>query len=188
MNKIKIIALFGKSGAGKDTIQKWVVSNNPNIHEIISCTTRPPRDYEKNGVDYHFLTCTDFFKKTIDLSMLEQTAFKGWLYGTSIEDLDENKINIGVFNILGIERLLEDNRLEVLPILIDVPDKIRLLRNLNREENPDCSEICRRFLADEKDFLNISFEYRTFYNISDYSPAMFEDFEPIKNFIKDNNN
>lgn len=33
------------------------------------------------------------------------------------------------------------------------PSKIRLLNQLNRENNPDCSEICRRFLADEKDFL-----------------------------------
>ena len=52
--KYKIIALFGKSSAGKDTIQKWLVQHMDNAHEIISCTTRPPRDYENDGIDYHF--------------------------------------------------------------------------------------------------------------------------------------
>lgn len=40
--KYKIIALFGKSAAGKDTIQKWLVQHMNNAHEIIGCTTRPP--------------------------------------------------------------------------------------------------------------------------------------------------
>ena len=35
-------------------------------------------------------------------------------------------------------------------------DKTRLLRCLNREENPDCEEICRRFMTDEQDFAALS--------------------------------
>ena len=41
MNKIIVVALFGQSAAGKDTIQNWIVSNIPNTNKIISCTTRP---------------------------------------------------------------------------------------------------------------------------------------------------
>ena len=48
MNKIQIIALFGESASGKDTIQKWVTANYKNVNSIISCTTRPKRDYEKD--------------------------------------------------------------------------------------------------------------------------------------------
>ena len=51
MNKIKLLALFGESGVGKSTIQHWLVNNLPNTHKIIPCTSRPPRDYEKDGVD-----------------------------------------------------------------------------------------------------------------------------------------
>lgn len=54
--KIKIVALFGKSGAGKDTIQRELLEFMPDVHGIISCTTRPPREKEIDGKDYYFLT------------------------------------------------------------------------------------------------------------------------------------
>lgn len=55
MNKI-IVAICGKSGAGKDTIAKHLIKMNPEWHAIVSCTTRPIRENETNGVDYYFLT------------------------------------------------------------------------------------------------------------------------------------
>ena len=56
-NKIKIIALFGKAGAGKDTILNELFNTYGStlpINKIISCTTRPPRDYEVDGKDLVF--------------------------------------------------------------------------------------------------------------------------------------
>lgn len=164
MSKYKIIALFGKSCAGKDTIQKWIVSNIPKTKEIISCTTRPQRDYEKDGVDYYFLSNNDFGQKILDCTMLEATTFNGQLYGTAIEALDKDKLNIGVFDLNGIECLLEDNRINILPIYIDAPEVERLLRSLKREDNPDCRKICERFLYDEKEFAEIPFDYHFFKN------------------------
>ena len=158
MNKIKIVALFGKSGAGKDAIQKRIASSN-HYHSIVSCTTRPAREKEKDGTDYFFLTNDEFAEKVMNNEMLEATSFRGWFYGTSLNSLDQEHINIGVFNIAGIDSLLEDSRLDVLPICISAPDKVRLLRSLNREENPDCAEICRRFQTDEADFRTIDFDY-----------------------------
>ena len=157
MKKYKIIALFGKAGAGKDTIQQWIVSRH-NLHGIVSCTTRPPRDYEENGVDYHFLSNEDFTRKVLDGTMLEATEFRGWFYGTLLNSLDPDCLNIGVFNIAGIDALLEDSRLEVYPVIVYAPDKTRLVRQLMREEFPDCEEICRRFQTDNKDFLQCDFE------------------------------
>lgn len=52
---------------------------------------------------------------------------------------------------------MEDPRLEVEIIYVQTTPKERLLRTLNREDFPDCHEICRRFLADEKDFDDINF-------------------------------
>lgn len=164
MNKIKIIALFGKSGAGKDTIQNIMLQKSDKYHKIISCTTRPKREYEQDGVDYHFIDEKEFTLKTLNGSMLEATTFRNWFYGTPVESLDLDKINVGVFNIQGIETLLEDERLDVYPIYVQASDKVRLLRSLNREENPDCVEICRRFQTDEQDFYNIPFEYEVLDN------------------------
>lgn len=163
-NKYKILALFGKSGAGKDTVQKQLIKASPTWNGIISCTTRPKRDYEKNGVDYYFLSLEEFTQKVLNMSMLEATEFNNWFYGTTLDALKKNTVNIGVFNIKGIECLLQDPRLEVIPVYIYCEDRIRLIRNLNREQEPNCKEICRRFLADERDFSNIDFTYFTFDN------------------------
>lgn len=174
----KIVALFGESGAGKDTIQKWIVSNVPRTKGIVSCTTRPKRDYEVEGVDYHFLSSAEFAERILDGTMLEATSFNDWFYGTPLEALKPDVINIGVFNIAGIECLLEDSRLEVYPIWIWASDKTRLQRALNREKDPDYSEICRRFLADQKDFANIDFNHYVFINDADLDsddPIVIED-------------
>lgn len=153
MDKIKILALFGKSASGKDSIQKWIVSNYPRLtNKIVSCTTRPPRSGEQDGVDYFFLSDEEFAKKVLDGSMLEATSFREWFYGTALDQLDPDKINVGVFNLTGVECILDDPRLDVVPVWIYASDKTRLRRSLDREDNPDCKEICRRFLADEKDF------------------------------------
>lgn len=172
---IKIIALFGPSSSGKDTLAK-TLSARSDVNEIISCTTRPKREYEKEGIDYYFLTDEEFGKKVLNGTMLEATSFRNWFYGTPLESLKENKINIGVFNKQGIECLLSDNRLEVIPIYIACEDKKRLMRSLEREMNPDCEEICRRFLADKQDFEEIDFNYITFYNGSNSGPWCIEPF------------
>ena len=158
MKKYQVIALYGKSASGKDSIQKVTVHCNPQLfNPIISCTTRPMRDREINGVDYHFLSVEQFTEKVLNGDMLEATEFNDWFYGTPIDSLKEDKINIGVFNPAGVEALLDDPRLEVAAIAVCARDKTRLLRALEREYNPDCSEICRRFFADEKDFAQIDF-------------------------------
>lgn len=166
MNKTIIIALFGKSGAGKDTIQKELLKYMNNSKGIISNTTRPPREYERNGIDYHFLSISNFIKKITKKEMLEATYFNNWFYGTSIDSLNKNKINIGVFNPQGISELLKDKRILVIPIYIKVDDKERLLRQLKREKNPNCAEICRRFFTDEEDFKqeNLDFNFYSFDN------------------------
>ena len=157
--KYQVIALIGKSAAGKDTIQKETVRLHPNFfHPIVSCTTRPQRDYERDGVDYHFISVEDFTLKVLNYEMLEATEFNDWFYGTPIDSLRDDRINIGVFNPAGVEALLQDPRVEVSVIEVWASDKARLLRSLKREENPNCAEICRRYFADENDFSDLDFE------------------------------
>lgn len=152
----KIVALMGKSGSGKDTILKNLINNFPDdYHEIISCTSRPIRENEQPDVNYHYITKEEFFNKIAENKMIEYTIFNNWLYGTCFENLDENKINIGIYNPAGVRLLLKDSRVSILPIFIVADSKTRLLRQLTREENPDVNEIIRRYGTDEKDFYDI---------------------------------
>ena len=59
-----LIILSSPSGAGKSTLSKRLIAWDPSISFSVSATTRPPRDGETNGVDYHFLT-EEAFKKTV---------------------------------------------------------------------------------------------------------------------------
>ena len=153
-DKYTIIAIMGKAGSGKDTLCKALLKEPTFIgaSPIISCTTRPIRDYEKDGVDYHFLTNEEFTNQILSGDMLEATVFNDWCYGTSKQNLSKNLINVGVFNPEGCEHLRENKDIKLYLIYIEANDKDRLLRQLNREKNPNCHEIVRRFHADEEDF------------------------------------
>lgn len=164
MNKKYIVALFGAAGAGKDTIQKEIVKQSPYLcYEIISSTTRPPREYEQNWVDYHFISDEESQKYLDNGDYLEYAEFRGWRYGTLKNSIRSDKINVGVFNITGVKQLLNLpwDEYTIIPIYITCSDKTRLLRQLNREVEPDCEEICRRFKTDKEDFTrkNINFHH-----------------------------
>lgn len=160
MYKYKVVALMGKAGAGKDTIKKEILNMATDYNNIISCTTRPMRENEINGVDYYFMNKTKFKSK----NMFEVSEFRGWYYGISEENLSTEKVNIGVFNPDGVRTFWGLPQVDLLVIYIDVDDKIRLMRQLNREEYPDVREIVRRFSTDEEDFSNLNFDYFKVYN------------------------
>lgn len=152
---VRIIALVGKAGSGKDTILHGVMGKFPDrFHEIISCTTRPPREGEEDGVNYHFLSVDEFTERLLNGDLLEATEFNGWHYGTLRSDLVEDKINIGIFNPEGVLNLMESFGPELLVIEVTVKDKERLMRQLLRETDPDVEEIIRRYHTDKEDFLN----------------------------------
>lgn len=152
MERYKLIALVGKSGSGKDTILKKVCKNK-NIKQKISYTSRPKRDYEVDGEDYFFVDKGYFLNNIYDFFEIDD--FNGWYYGTKYEDLSKEKVNIGIFTPKGIEEILESRNIACVVIYLDVNDKERFLRILNREKDPDIKEIYRRFRADNRDFLDI---------------------------------
>lgn len=157
--KYKIIAIIGEAGCGKDTILNSLYEKNPKLHKIISCTTRPARDYEIFGEDYYFLTNEDFAKRVLNGDMLEATIFNEWCYGTSKQALKQNSVNIGVFNPAGVTALMEEKEVDLKVYRLKVSEKERLKRQLNREVSPNVDEIIRRLYADRADFEDLPFSY-----------------------------
>ena len=155
----KIIVLIGEAGSGKDSLMQGVLKENPHLHEIISYTTRPPREGEVDGVNYHFISGEEFGDKVLHGEMIEAACFNNWFYGTGYASLRSDCVNIGVFNPEGVESLLLAKNVEIKVFYVRASDKERLLRQLNREEYPDCFEIIRRFKTDVMDFEQLDFEY-----------------------------
>lgn len=160
-NKYQILAIMGKAGSGKDTLMKALLDEPEFLGAvpIVSCTTRPIRDNEVDGINYHYITKEQFTDQILNGEMLEATVFNDWCYGTSLNNLTIDKLNIGVFNPEGVGLLRENKNVDLTVIYIEATDKTRLLRQLNRERDPDCHEIVRRFSADEADFTEEEITY-----------------------------
>lgn len=154
----KVIALMGKAGSGKDTLLQSVLTSpyKNRFNEMISCTSRAPRENEVNGKNYFFFSKDEFINKIESHEMLEWTIFNDWYYGTSMDAIRSDKINIGVFNPTGVRSLMANPNIDLEIFYVIAPDKTRLIRQLNREENPDVNEIVRRFTADKFDFDDLS--------------------------------
>lgn len=157
-----IIAIAGSSCAGKDTLMwrlYWEFSQMPylivfpDVYYIISTTTRPPRKNEENHKDYHFIT-TEKFQELIDRKcFLEYTEFRGWKYGTDLLNIcnKPDAINIGVFNLQGIDNLNKQDQFIIIPIYLKVNWRERLRRSIKREGKLTF-EMIRRMFTDYKDF------------------------------------
>lgn len=160
MSKIKILAIVGKSGSGKDSILKYLKQYAGNkINYIVSSTTRPPREGEVDGINYHYLEHDDFLKLIEEDKIVEMSVFRDWCYGTTLDALDPNKVNIGGFDPMRLDILSDNFQIDLKTILITASDKERLLRSLNRENDPDVKEIIRRYQADEEDFKYIHIDH-----------------------------
>lgn len=169
-NNTVIIAIVGKSSAGKDTLLNktydyFNTSKLFSAHKIISDTTRPKRNNEKDGIDYNFLSEKRFLFKKENNEYLEYSFFRKWYYGTDINQIKNGTINIGVFNVEGLYSLYNHRKdFIVIPVYIDNNILIRLVRSIKREKKFKF-EYLRRIVCDEKDFKKIKsvllkFKYR----------------------------
>lgn len=159
----KIVYLMGKSSTGKDTIYKRILEDKGiTLRKIVPYTTRPIRAGEQEGVEYHFTDEIGFQKLQQAGKIIEQRAYQTfhglWRYFTVDDgqiDLDkEDYIYIGTLESYQ-STLQYFGREKLVPVLIELDDGVRLQRALDRErrqENPKYEEMCRRFLADSKDF------------------------------------
>ncbi|SEA84944.1 Guanylate kinase [Pseudobutyrivibrio sp. ACV-2] len=159
----KIYCIMGKSSSGKDTIFKILLGRKDvNLKTIVSYTTRPIRSLEKPGDEYNFVTIEEKDRLLAEGKVIEireyNTVHGPWFYFTvddgSVDLANNDYLIIGtVESFVKIRDYYGEDK--VLPIYIEVDDGIRLSRALERErsqEHPKYEEMCRRFLADQKDF------------------------------------
>ena len=102
MNKGTLVVISGFSGAGKGTVLSQVLARRPDLYFSVSFTTRPPREGEKDGVNYHFVTRQAFQERIERGEFLEYAEYVGNFYGTSMAVIRE-KLDQGLDVILEIE-------------------------------------------------------------------------------------
>ncbi len=159
----KIYCMMGKSSSGKDTIFKLLLERKDvKLKTIVSYTTRPIRSHEKPGDEYNFVTIAEKDKLLEEGKVIEireyNTVHGPWFYFT----VDDGSVDLNNDDYLIIGTVESYSKIrdyygedKVFPIYIEVDDGIRLSRALERErsqEHPKYEEMCRRFLADQKDF------------------------------------
>ncbi len=169
----RIYYLFGKSAPGKDTIYERLL-NDPelDLKPVVGYTTRPMREGEKEGVEYHFTTEEEFRNLEKEGRVIESrvyhTVYGDWYYYNVFSEeivpgeknADTASAGKGGYLCIGtLESYLKFREYfgekTVVPVYVEVEDGLRLERALARErkrENPGYAEMCRRFLTDSEDF------------------------------------
>ncbi len=85
----KLIIFSGPSGAGKTTLVQHILEKNPSLEFSISATTRQQREGEQEGVNYYFLTASEFEQKIKSGAFLEyEEVYPGLYYGTLHKELE----------------------------------------------------------------------------------------------------
>jgi len=77
-----LVLISAPSGGGKTTLQHELLKARPEITRAVTCTTREPRDGERDGVDYYFLDAGSFLKRVQAGNFLEHATVYGHSYGT----------------------------------------------------------------------------------------------------------
>ncbi len=130
------VVLTAPSGSGKTTIARRVIQAFPELRFSTSATTRPPRDYEKHGLHYYFISDAAFKQHIAQNDFLEyEEVYPGRFYGTLISEItridEENPVLLDL-DVKGAMRVKELTGPTSLTIIIKPPsmDELR-----NRHEN-----------------------------------------------------
>ncbi len=151
---IKLI--IGKSGSGKDTYIKNLMRSG--VEPIVSYTTRPPREGEIDGVDYHFVSFDEFQHLIENDELTEYRTYDTlvggkkdtWYYGTP--RLNPQKEYIGVVTPEGVSAFIDVYENKYLNVIyMEVDDEVRKRRAMKRGSF-DETEWNRRVIADNLDF------------------------------------
>ncbi|MBO7473511.1 MAG: guanylate kinase [Ruminococcus sp.] len=142
MNKGRLIVFSAPSGCGKGTMLEEILKDE-RFAVSVSATTRAPREGEKDGVNYHFLTREDFEQRIADGKFIEYAEYCQNFYGTLVSEVD-GRLEQGLNVILEIEpqgaMKIREKRPDAVFIFI-VPPSIGELRRRLKKRGTEADEV-----------------------------------------------
>ncbi len=132
-----LIVISGPSGVGKGTIVKRLLAENPAASLSVSCTTRAPREGEKDGVSYFFLSKPRFEELIAENGLLEYSNHFGNYYGTP-RAFVEQKLKTGdVLLEIDVDGALQVKRAhpEAFLLMVAPPNKEALISRIKGRGN-----------------------------------------------------
>jgi guanylate kinase len=143
----RLTVLSGPSGVGKGSVVAQIRRSHPDVWLSVSATTRAPRPGEVDGVQYHFVTRTEFERMVDDGEMLEWAEYAGNSYGTPRGPVEE-RLAAGTYALLELElqgarqvrKAMPDARL----VFLAPPSREELARRLVGRGTEDEAAIAAR--------------------------------------------
>ena len=157
----QLIVITGPSGVGKGTIVRSLLQSHPNLYLSISATTRQPRAGEIEGVDYYFLSRTEFENAIARGEFIEWAEYASNYYGTPKIKIEE-QIALGKSILLEIEVVGARKIAKIFPDALRIfilPPSIEALEQRIRGRGKNSEESIARRIAIAKTEIDASDEF-----------------------------
>jgi guanylate kinase len=158
-----LVVLSGPSGAGKDAVLDEMARRGHRFHRVITCTTRPPRENERDAVDYYFVTDRDFEALIANDGLLEHAIVYGRHYGVPRQQvLDALRQGLDVYVRTDVQGAATIKRLAPGAVLVFIaPASLNELEERIRARGSDDEKRVQRRLktAHEEMARQAEFEY-----------------------------
>jgi guanylate kinase len=151
-----LVLISAPSGGGKTTVCNQVLASRPGMTRVVTCTTRPPRPGEVDGVDYYFLDAASFLKRVQAGNFLEHATVYGHSYGTLKSEVlgklrqgNDVLLNVDVQGAATIrERALEEPELRrALVTVFLTPPSLATLEERLRRRGTDAPAVVQKRLS-----------------------------------------
>ena len=151
-----LILISAPSGAGKTTLCDLLLEVLPQLTRAITCTTRPPRAGEQDGVDYHFFTAEEFLKRLHAGNFLEHATVYGNSYGIlksellgKLRDGQDVLLNVDVQGAATIreQAATEPELKRALVTIFLTPPSVAVLEQRLRKRGADAEAVIQKRLA-----------------------------------------
>ena len=184
----KVVIFSAPSGAGKTTITRHILEKIERCEFSVSATTRLPRHYEKNGLDYYFISVDEFKKRIQTEAFVEwEEVYENLFYGTLKSEVERiwTKGNIVLFDVdvqggINLKKYFKEKALSI----FIMPPSIDVLEERLRNRNTETEEAVKMRISKAHNEMKFYSEFDQIVMNDDLKTAQDDAYQKIIHFIK----